>query len=79
MKKYSIVPNTVQSELCASTTDTANQCRALDALVDRLDRATFRVNENPQGTGRGQGGGARGDLREGRTRGKGTIRCYKYD
>jgi hypothetical protein len=58
---------------------TTNQCRVLDALVDRLDRTTFRVNENPQGLERGRGGGARGDFKGGRTRGRGPSRCYKYD
>jgi hypothetical protein len=35
---------------------------ALDALVDRLDRSTFRVNEGPQGFGGGckEGDGYRG-------------------
>jgi hypothetical protein len=37
MKKYSTVPNTIQCEFYASTTHTTNQCRALDALADRLD------------------------------------------
>jgi hypothetical protein len=53
MQKYSTVPNIVHCEFCTSTTHTTNQCRALDALADRLDRTTFRVNENPQGPGRG--------------------------
>jgi hypothetical protein len=58
MQKYSTVPNTVHCEFCASTTHTTNQCRVLDALADRLARTTLRVNENPQGPGRGRGGGA---------------------
>jgi hypothetical protein len=45
--KYSIVPNIVHCEFCVSTTHTNNQCRVLDALADRLDRTTFRVNETP--------------------------------
>jgi hypothetical protein len=56
MHKYSIVPNTVHCEFCASTTHTTNHCRALDALAGRLDRIAFRVNENPQGLRRGRGG-----------------------
>jgi hypothetical protein len=40
----------------------------LDALADRLDRTSFRVNETPQGLGRGRGGGDGGDFRGGRTR-----------
>jgi hypothetical protein len=56
-----------------------NQCRALDALADRLDRTSFRVNETPQGLGRGRGGGAGGDFRGGRTGGRGPSRCYNCD
>jgi hypothetical protein len=67
MKKYSTVPNIVHCEFFASTTHTTNECRALDALEERLDRTTFRVNENPQGLERGRGGGAGGDFRGGRT------------
>jgi hypothetical protein len=58
MKKYSTVPNTVHCDLCAYTTHTTNQCRALDPLAYRLDRTKFKVNENPQGPGRGRGGGS---------------------
>jgi hypothetical protein len=58
---------------------TTNKCRVLDSLANRLDRTTFRVNENPQGPGRGQGGGDGGDFRGGRTRGIGPCRCYIYD
>jgi hypothetical protein len=47
IEKYSTVPNTVHCEFFASTTHTTNQCRALDALGNRLDRTAFRVNENP--------------------------------
>jgi hypothetical protein len=79
MQKYSTVPNTVHCELCASTTHTTNQCRVLDALVDKLDRTTFRVNENFQGPRRGRGGGDRGDFRGGRTGGRGPRRCYNCD
>jgi hypothetical protein len=70
MKNYSTIPNTVHCEFYASTTHTTNQCRALDALADRLDQTTFRVNKNPQGMVRGRGGGARGDFRGGITRWK---------
>jgi hypothetical protein len=47
--------------------------------VDRLDRTTFRVNENLQGPGRGRGGGPGGDFIGGRTRGRGPSRCYNCD
>jgi hypothetical protein len=63
MQKYSIVQNKVHCEFCTYTTHTTNQCIALDALADRLDRTTFRVNENPQGLGRGRGGGVGGEFR----------------
>jgi hypothetical protein len=53
MQKYSTIPNTVHCEFYAYSTHTTNQCRVLDALADRLDRTTFRVNENPQGSGSG--------------------------
>ena len=53
MQKYLTVPNIVHYEFYGSTTHTTNQCRVLDALVDMLDRTTFRVNENPQGPRRG--------------------------
>jgi hypothetical protein len=79
MQKYSTVPNIVHCDFYASTTHTTNQCRVLDALADMLDRTTFRVNENPQGPGRGRGGGARGDFRGGRTGGRGPSICYNYD
>jgi hypothetical protein len=49
MQKYSTVPNTVHYDLCTSTMHTTNQCRALDALADRLYLTTIMVNENPQG------------------------------
>jgi hypothetical protein len=37
-------------------THATNQFRSLDTLVDRLDRTMFKVNETPQGLGRGKGG-----------------------
>jgi hypothetical protein len=77
--KYSTAPNTVHYEFCPSTTHDTNQCRALDALVDRLDRTSFRVNKTPQGLGRGCGGGARGDFKGGRTGGRRPSRFYNYD
>jgi hypothetical protein len=51
--------NTMYCELCGSPSHNTNQCRALDALADRLDRSTFRVNEGPQGPrgGHRDGGG----------------------
>jgi hypothetical protein len=79
MHKYSTVQNKIHCEFCASTMQTTNQCRVLDALVNMLDRTTFRVNENPQGPGRGRGGGARGDFIGGRTKGRGPSICYNYD
>jgi hypothetical protein len=53
IQKYSTVPNIVHCNLFSSTTHATNQCRALDALVDRLDRTSFRVNETPLKLGRG--------------------------
>jgi hypothetical protein len=53
LQKYIFVPNTIYCEFCGSPTHTTNQCRALDALANRLDRSTFRVNETPQGFGGG--------------------------
>lgn len=79
MQKYLTVPNKVHCKFYASTTHTTNQCRALDALADRLDRTTFKVNENPQGWGRGRGGGAIGDFRGGRKGGRGWSICYNCD
>jgi hypothetical protein len=46
--------NTMYCELCGSPSHNTNQCHALDALADRLDRSAFRVNEGPQGPGGGQ-------------------------
>ena len=66
LQKYSSAPNTLYCSFCGSSTHSTDRCRALDALADRLDRTTFRVNETPQGLGRGQGGGVRGDFRGGR-------------
>jgi hypothetical protein len=79
IQKYSTIPNIVHYEFCASTTHTTNQYRALYELADRLDQTTFMVNETPQGLGRGQGGGSRGDFRGGRTRGRGPRICYNCD
>jgi hypothetical protein len=62
-----------------STMHTTNQCTTFDAVAYRLDQTTFRVNENPQGLGRGQGGGAEGDFRGERIGGRGPSRCYNYD
>ena len=71
LQKYSTVPNNVYCEFCVSTTHTIEQCRALDALADRLDRPSYRVNE----AARGRGGGMRG----GRTGGRGPVKCYNCD
>jgi hypothetical protein len=57
LQKYTPVSNTMYCEFCGSPSHNTNQCRALDALADRLDRSAFRVNEGPQGPGRGHGGG----------------------
>jgi hypothetical protein len=77
--KYKTTPNTIHYDLCASTTHVANQCRELDALADILDQTSFRVNETPQGPGRGQGGGDGGGFRGRRNGGRGSSRCYKYN
>ena len=37
LQKYSNIPNNAYYEFCASTTHKTEQCRALDALVNRLD------------------------------------------
>jgi len=79
IQKYSIVPNIAHCDFCASTTHTTNHCRVLDALANRLDRTTFRVNETPQGPRRGRGGGAGGYFKGGRTVGRGPSKCYNYD
>ena len=71
LQKYSTVPNNVYYEFCVSTTHNTEQCRALDALADRLDRPSYRVNEAP----RGRGGGMRG----GRTGGRGPVKSYNCD
>jgi hypothetical protein len=60
MNKYTTAPNTIYYEFFSYMTYDTNQCRVLGALADRLDRTTFRVNETPQGLGRGQGGGVVG-------------------
>jgi hypothetical protein len=61
----------VHCEFSASTKNATNQCRALDALADRLDQTSLRVNETPQGPERGRGGGSEGYSRGGGTRGRG--------
>jgi hypothetical protein len=66
-------------EFCASTIHATNQCRVLDAVADRIDRTSFKVNETPQGLGRGHGGGVRGYFRGGRTRGRGPTTFYNSD
>jgi hypothetical protein len=76
MQNYMTSPNTIHCELCASMTHATNQCRALDALADRLDQTTFRVNTTSQGPERGKGGGAGGGFRGGRNGGRGSNRCY---
>jgi hypothetical protein len=48
MQKYTTVPNKIHCEFFASMTHATNQCRALDALADRLDWTSFRVNETPR-------------------------------
>jgi hypothetical protein len=76
---YSTVLNTMHCDFCASTTHATNQCRELDALADRLDQTSFRVNKTSQGPGRGQGDGAGGDFRGGRTKGRESSRFYNCD
>ena len=63
LHKYSNVPNNVYCEFFASTTHNTEQCRALDALADQLDRPSYRVNEASRGRG--------GSMRGGRTGGRG--------
>jgi hypothetical protein len=77
MQKYTTAPNIIHCDFFSSTTHATNQCKELDTLVDILDWTTFRVNETPQGLGRGQGGGDGGGFRGGRNGGKGPSRCYK--
>jgi hypothetical protein len=72
--KYLAIPNIVHCEFCASTKNATNQCRALDALADRLDRTSLRVNETPQGPKIGRGGGSKGYSRGGRTGVRGPSR-----
>jgi hypothetical protein len=52
-------------------THSKNQYRALDALADRLDQTTFKINETPQGFVRVQGDGDGGGFRRGRNGGRG--------
>jgi hypothetical protein len=47
--------------------------------VKILDRTSFRVNETPQGPGRGQGGEVGVDFIGGRTEGRGPSRFYNCD
>jgi hypothetical protein len=77
MHKYMTTPNTIYCEFSKSTTHATNQCRALDMLDDRLDQKTFKINETPQGLGRGHGGGVGGGLIGGRNGGRGSIQWYK--
>lgn len=72
LPKYSKVTNLVFCSFCGSSTHGTEQCRALDALADRLDRTAFRVNDNARGRG---GGGYRGGINGGR----GPVRCYNCD
>jgi hypothetical protein len=51
----------------------------LDALADRLDQTSFRVNETPQGMGRGQGGGDGGEFRGGIRGERRPSMCHNYD
>jgi hypothetical protein len=78
MHKYMTSPNTIHCDFYTSTTHATNQCRALDALSNILDRTTFRINETPLGPRRGQGGGARGGFKGGINGGIGII-CYNYN
>jgi hypothetical protein len=73
MQKYTNVPNTIHSKFCAYRKHSTNKCRVLDALADRLDSTSFRINETPQGPGRGHGGGFGGGFRGERHRGRSTI------
>ena len=77
LQKYSSVPNTMYYEFCHSSGYNTDKCRALDALVDRLDRSSFRIADGSmtQGGGhdRGGGGGFRGVWARGRG---GPPRCF---
>lgn len=77
LQKYTPVQNTIYCELCGSPTHTTKQCRALDALADKLDRSAFRVDEAPQGFGGGRRGGEA--FIGGRTSRRGPTRCYNCD
>jgi len=47
LQKYSNLPNTIFCDFYGPPTHHTNQCRTLDALVDRLDCIEFQVNETP--------------------------------
>ena len=57
LQKYSFAQNTVYFEFCGSSMHISNQCRSLDALANRLDRTSFRVNEGNTSYGESQGCG----------------------
>jgi hypothetical protein len=64
-------------ELCGSPNDTNIQCISLDALVDILDRSSFRVNETPRGFGGDHIGG--GIFRGGHIGRRGIVFFYHCD
>jgi hypothetical protein len=71
MKKYTTTPNTIYYDFFSSTNHSTNKCIALDAIVDGLDWTSFKLNENPQGPGRVQGGGVGGGFIGGINGGRG--------
>jgi hypothetical protein len=73
------MPNTIHCEVFGSATHATNQFRAFDALIDRLDRMTFRVNETPQGLRRGLGSRGGCGFRGERNGGRGPGQCYNCD
>jgi len=56
LQKYSLVLNTIYYKFCGSPTQTTKWCHSLNALADRFDQFSFRVDEAPQGFGGGCGG-----------------------
>jgi hypothetical protein len=57
LHKYTPVLNTMYCDSMVHPLITPISVRDLDALADRLGRSAFKVNEGPQGPGRGHRGG----------------------
>jgi hypothetical protein len=47
LHKYTPMLNTMYYDTFGSPSHNTNQCHALDALAERLDRSAFIVNEGP--------------------------------